>query len=774
MKIYKRIALIGAIANPNVGDEAILESNLQKLYKLFGNNCKIYIFTKDSTYTALYSSYTDVIVPIDYLHRITQNCSYDIGKMKTEFSRLMNFSDSETNENFLFKVLHEIFKEIDILHVIGGGYLNSLWPDMLYEVFIATQLATLYQKKYILTGISTYPLREEHQPIFQKICENAEFIDFRDDSFKEISPNILRYSKTLDDAVFLEDFYPQTDDRKYATILFHNWKGYSNVTIDKLQKVVIPFMEDVINNNFLQHFYILGFSKQDLDLWKEISFSDHLKEYITFKNLTANNCIAAKHLITNAAFNIGSRFHLAVFSLSGNVPVLSISYDRYYENKLKSIHMLFESDEILSIESLSKDTLFSFINNLTQIKQQLLANNVNARKVAAQKEALICNAYGINKVDSKILIEKLNNNIQPKISVIIPIYNMDAYLRNCLDSVLNQSLQDIEIICINDGSTDYTQMILNEYSWKDKRIKIISQRNHGVAYARNIGIESATGEFLYFLDPDDWLPDSEVFSDMYRAAKEHHVLICGGNFREYAARGIIEKWDGNLSKYTFDKPRKIKYSDYQFDYGWVRFIYNREFILYNHLRIPALTFFEDPVFFVQAMHQAQEFFALNRCTYCYRTGHKTAELSYEKVVDLMTGLYTNITFAKRNGYNDLLALELDRIENDYSEIIVKYLLEKNNNKLRKLFTDLNTLIYEDSNRIEYRMYNKIIQNKLAIIWAKDHYIKQEYTDQISKLEKELRETKEAFYNSTTWKLGNMLLFIPKKLKTCLTGGRKNG
>ena len=175
-------------------------------------------------------------------------------------------------------------------------------------------------------------------------------------------------------------------------------------------------------------------------------------------------------------------------------------------------------------------------------------------------------------------------------------------------------------------------MILAEYAWKDKRVKVITQTNHGVAFARNVGIDCATGEFLYFLDPDDWLPDEQVLSDLYAAAKKNGVLICGGSFKEYASDKVIDEWDGNFSKYVFKEDKLMRYSEYQFDYGWVRFIYNREFIIHKNLRIPSLTFFEDPVFFVRVMHEAQVFYALKRCTYCYRTGYKSLELSQKSII----------------------------------------------------------------------------------------------------------------------------------------------
>lgn len=92
-----------------------------------------------------------------------------------------------------------------------------------------------------------------------------------------------------------------------------------------------------------------------------------------------------------------------------------------------------------------------------------------------------------------------------KVSVIIPVYNVEKYLRECLDSVINQTLKDIEIICINDGSTDSSLIILNEYVQKDSRIKIINKENAGQSSARNAGLKLMTGELCYFLDSDDYI-----------------------------------------------------------------------------------------------------------------------------------------------------------------------------------------------------------------------------------------------------------------------------
>lgn len=92
-----------------------------------------------------------------------------------------------------------------------------------------------------------------------------------------------------------------------------------------------------------------------------------------------------------------------------------------------------------------------------------------------------------------------------KISVIIPIYNNAAYLPKCLDSLLTQSFQDFEGILVDDGSTDGSAIICDEYLKKDSRLKVYHIQNQGVSHARNVGIEKATGEWISFVDSDDWI-----------------------------------------------------------------------------------------------------------------------------------------------------------------------------------------------------------------------------------------------------------------------------
>ena len=96
---------------------------------------------------------------------------------------------------------------------------------------------------------------------------------------------------------------------------------------------------------------------------------------------------------------------------------------------------------------------------------------------------------------------------QPLVSIVIPVFNVERHLRQCLDSVLRQTLKEWECICIDDGSPDGSGAILDEYGNKDARFKIIHQRNRGVSAARNLGIKLASAPYLTFIDSDDWVED---------------------------------------------------------------------------------------------------------------------------------------------------------------------------------------------------------------------------------------------------------------------------
>jgi glycosyltransferase involved in cell wall biosynthesis len=120
---------------------------------------------------------------------------------------------------------------------------------------------------------------------------------------------------------------------------------------------------------------------------------------------------------------------------------------------------------------------------------------------------------------------------RPKVSIIVPIYNVEKYIRRCLESILNQTLEDIEIILVDDGSPDLCPQICDEYALKDERIKVLHKNNEGLGFARNSGMKIAVGEFIAFVDSDDYV-EITMYEELYNRAKKYSAdsVFCGFNY----------------------------------------------------------------------------------------------------------------------------------------------------------------------------------------------------------------------------------------------------
>lgn len=129
----------------------------------------------------------------------------------------------------------------------------------------------------------------------------------------------------------------------------------------------------------------------------------------------------------------------------------------------------------------------------------------------------------------------------PKISIVVPIYNVENYLVKCVNSIVNQTLRDIEIILVNDGSTDDSGIICDKFAHFDSRIKVIHKPNSGVSDSRNIGFQNVTAEYVMYLDSDDWI-DKETCYDAYQQVKEgDYDLLFWGRVYEYPDKSVIQK-----------------------------------------------------------------------------------------------------------------------------------------------------------------------------------------------------------------------------------------
>lgn len=274
-----------------------------------------------------------------------------------------------------------------------------------------------------------------------------------------------------------------------------------------------------------------------------------------------------------------------------------------------------------------------------------------------------------------------------KVSVIIPVYNTENYLEKCLDSVINQKLKDIEIICINDGSTDNSLKILEKYAEKDDRIVLINKKNTGIGASRNIGMKYATGEYIAFLDSDDWLNDN-IYDFLYNSAELYnsdvvmHKLILYSDDEDkffsndhYDLKEMISLFNNDsvysykdFSKWLFEIPREA-----------YTMFYRRDFLNELGVRFPEGLFFEDNPFFFEVILNAKKIFLLDKYGIVRRIRNDSIVFSKDKryfdvikITNLVFGIFKKNNLYEKykkeiinNKFNRIFYFVYGRINKEY-------------------------------------------------------------------------------------------------------------
>lgn len=246
----------------------------------------------------------------------------------------------------------------------------------------------------------------------------------------------------------------------------------------------------------------------------------------------------------------------------------------------------------------------------------------------------------------------------PKVSVIIPMYNSVDYLAECLASVKSQTLGDIEVICIDDASTDKTAALYNVFARGDERFSLISfPENRGRSAGRNQAIAQARGEFLAFLDADDWYPSKTVLERLYQAAHDAGADIVGGSYSEFdnQTNRVREDFgdDALLSAYTFAGEGRIEFADWQGDIGFQRFLYRRSLVVGNAIEFPPFTQHAVPLFLVRAMVAAGWFQAVPDVVYRHRHNHKPPLMGSEWIEDAVESIAEILAISHEHGFSQL-------------------------------------------------------------------------------------------------------------------------
>lgn len=212
-------------------------------------------------------------------------------------------------------------------------------------------------------------------------------------------------------------------------------------------------------------------------------------------------------------------------------------------------------------------------------------------------------------------------------SIITPVYNSEKFLKNCIDSVLSQSFEDFELICINDGSTDGSKQILEDWAKKDSRLKIFSKINEGQGVARNFALQKAAGEHVLYLDSDDWLEPDALLLLKNKILKDESDIIFFNNYRYSEETGIKNEnryIDTFYLRYKEAPFCPMSAFDVLFYTNGLPFkVYKREFLVKNDIKYSPERFIEDSQFYIKAMLCAKKISCLNEYIVNYRV-HPTS------------------------------------------------------------------------------------------------------------------------------------------------------
>jgi len=240
-----------------------------------------------------------------------------------------------------------------------------------------------------------------------------------------------------------------------------------------------------------------------------------------------------------------------------------------------------------------------------------------------------------------------------KVSVVVPVYNVEKYLQECIDSIINQTLKDIEIVCVNDGSTDRSLAILNEYAKKDSRVKIISKNNSGYGHTMNVGMANATGKYVAIVESDDYI-SSNMLETLYEVAEKNSLDFVKSDYFTFITEDGREKTTyksltANKHYYGHVIDPKEDISVFNLDMLTCTGLYNRNFLLENNIRYnetPGAAH-QDNGFWHQTFYFANRIYFLQKAFYHYRQDNMNSSINnrgkifagakeYEYIYDILT------------------------------------------------------------------------------------------------------------------------------------------
>ena len=331
-----------------------------------------------------------------------------------------------------------------------------------------------------------------------------------------------------------------------------------------------------------------------------------------------------------------------------------------------------------------------------------------------------------------------------KVSILVPIYNVENYLKECLDSLLNQTLQDIEIICINDGSIDSSSAILKEYSRKDSRIKVINKENSGYGASMNMGLELANGEYIGIVESDDFVKKT-MFEDLYKIASKNDLDLVKSDFYYYTTYNNCSRQAGKIKRRTLGKVFSVK-DDCRIlkmmPTIWSS-IYRRDFLLENGIKFletPGASY-QDTSFAFKTLSAAKRMMFTNKAYLYYRSDNENSSVKSKGKVFAICDEWEEISrFVNerpviKNIVNDIkLSTQFNAYIWNAIRIDSQYLdefLERFQNEFKK---------YYENNEIKPAFYKKVKKEELQMLLNDKEAFKVHIKDFV--LKQELKEKRQ--------------------------------
>lgn len=306
-----------------------------------------------------------------------------------------------------------------------------------------------------------------------------------------------------------------------------------------------------------------------------------------------------------------------------------------------------------------------------------------------------------------------------EVSIIVPVYNNEKYLKQCLDSIINQTFKDIEIILVDDGSTDKSASICDEYAKKDNRILIIHSENNGVSNARNIGIDKSQGKFIMFCDSDDWLENDYIESHYNNMISKNVDIVHSGIYRNFYKNNILKKNEaaGVSSELYIQKSDLHKYLEYILETMEGPFltsyakIYKSDIIKNNNIYFDTkMIFHEDFDFTLRYLQLTESIYISKDIKYYYRAILGNQGLSKRNKANV---IYEVSKYHKE--LNNLIKpLEYSKNLRDYIEykfveyykLVLKKLIMIENDISKSERDEILSLLIKDNEFCEFVEYTK--------------------------------------------------------------------